>query len=420
MKIKVSSLGCRLNQSEIQSVITVLKERGHDITTGNEADVFIVNSCKVTLHSERKTRKLTYRALRACQDNPHARIFIAGCCADKPYHAGKLHYIPNDYKHLIPDIIDGKIGTGEIARCTPGRFNYPVPVKATTTRINLKIQDGCDNYCSYCIIPYTRGGPQNKPLSRVVSEFGKLLQAGYKEIVLTGVMIGKYRDSDHDLSDLVEKLLKTEGDFRLHLASLSPAHVTDKLVEQFGHEKTVKHLNLSLQSGSTAVLAKMNRHYTQDAYLDLVKKIRLVDRDFNLTTDVIVGFPQESDDDFQETLVVIRESGFSHIHTFRYSPRPGTAAAGYDNNVPEEVKRYRSREVIALYQQQKEAYYQKFHNRTSTLLSEKSFEGKTRGYNEYYIPVTMTECLERNRFYRIKTCSTPGHALMEGFLSEEQ
>ena len=260
--------------------------------------------------------------------------------------------------------------------------------------------------------------PQSKQLEQVESEFTSLLAAGYREIVLTGVMIGKYQHGDTDLAALVKLLLRIGGNYRLHLASLSPAHVSDELITHLENEKIVRHLNLSLQSGSDSILKRMNRKYTQRDYLSLVEKIRNIDNRFNLTTDVIVGFPGESDSDFSDTLTVIREAGFSHIHTFRYSSRPGTEAAGYKDNIPEEIKRIRSEEVIALYGRQKDVYYRGFHSCEAILLSEKSHNGKTRGFTEYYVPVEMGTKLERNNFYRIKTFFTPGATRLKGELTD--
>ena len=412
-KINIASLGCRLNQSEIQSVITILKSRGHVITQRDDADIFIVNSCKVTLHSERKTRKLIYQAERASKKN--SRIIVTGCCADKPERQGNILFIPNDYKHLIPDIIDEVIDVPEITKFPPSRFSLPAPTAGTTTRINLKIQDGCDNFCSYCIIPFTRGRAQSKAMDAVLNEFNDLLGAGYREIVLTGVMIGNYRHENAGLADLVSSLLDIPGEFRLHLASISPAYVTDRLIDLLDHDRLVRHLNISLQSGSDSILARMNRGYCSADYYRLVDKIRKKDNDFNLTTDVIVGFPGEGDDDFTETMSLIRNAAFSHIHTFRYSPRPGTAAFESDNTVSEEIKKERSIKVINLYLKQKEAYYAKFEGRESVLLSEKSYNGRTRGFNEYYVPVEMDRVLDRNTFIRIKTHAQPGAPRLQGW-----
>ncbi|HOO71719.1 MAG TPA: tRNA (N(6)-L-threonylcarbamoyladenosine(37)-C(2))-methylthiotransferase MtaB [Spirochaetota bacterium] len=412
VKINIESLGCRLNQSEIQSVITVLKNRGHVITQREDADIFIVNSCKVTLHSERKTRKLIYRAERASKKN--ARIIVTGCCADKPERQGNILFIPNDYKHLIPDIIDEIIDVTDLIKFPPSRFSLPAPTAGTTTRINLKIQDGCDNFCSYCIIPFTRGSAQSKAMDVVLNEFNDLLDAGYREIVLTGVMIGNYRHENADLADLVSSLLEIPGEFRLHLASISPAYVTERLIDVLDHDRMVRHLNLSLQSGSDKILERMNRGYTSSDYYRLVDKIKKKDRDFNLTTDVIVGFPGEGDDDFAETMSLIRHAAFSHIHTFRFSPRPGTAAFESDDNVSEETKKERSIKVIELYLKQKENYYMKFDGRESILLSERSYNSRTRGFNEYYVPVEMDRALDRNKFIRIKTHAEPGASRLRG------
>ena len=418
MKINVSSLGCRLNQSEIQSVITALRGRGHIITARDDADVFIVNSCKVTLTSERKTRQLLYRAEKAAR--PGAMIILTGCCAGVPEIRDGIIHVPNDYKHLIPDILDARLDINEISASPPSPFVLPAPTGATTTRVSLKIQDGCDNFCSYCVIPYTRGGPKSKPAEAVRREFVELLDAGYREIVLTGVMIGKYDGDGTSLAGLVSSLLETPGEFRIHLTSISAAFVDTRLIDLMAHDRIVKHMNLSLQSGSDRVLGMMKRGYTAREYMRTIEKIKSVEPDFNFTTDVIVGFPGETESDFGETLGLVREAGFSKIHTFRYSPRPGTASASVDDDVPDQTKKARSEAVIGLGMELKRRYYARFDGRESVFLSERSRGGETRGFNQYYVPVEIDSALRRNRFYRIVTVPGPDGLSLRGALVETE
>nr|HPG51029.1 MiaB/RimO family radical SAM methylthiotransferase [Spirochaetota bacterium] len=327
MKFRILSLGCRLNQSEIQSVSTALQENGHKPATGDDAEVVIINSCAVTQRSERKTRQLIYRAAGEPSGPGGKRIIVTGCVPGELRREGNIYYVPNDYKHRIPEIITRWEDFGEPEPELGARFSFTPPVRSSTSRVYLKIQDGCDNFCSYCIVPLVRGAPQSKPADRVAGELARLLEAGYREIVLSGVMIGNYRDGETDLAALVARLLSAEGRYRVHLTSISPLSVNPALIDLLSHEKIVRHLHLSLQSGSDRILAAMNRHYTRAAYRELTDRIRGGIPDFNFTTDVIVGFPGETGADFEDTLGLIRDAGFSHVHTFRFSPRPGTKAA---------------------------------------------------------------------------------------------
>ena len=412
MRIKISSLGCRLNQSEIESVSTVLQEKGHVITRNDDADIYIINACAVTVHSERKTRKLINQSIKAIAGESEKKIIVTGCTGDETIADGNITYLSNDHKHLIPEIIENEIQAADINEEMSARFDYQTPLKASTTRINLKVQDGCDRFCSYCIIPYMRGGPQSKPLKNAVDEFKKLVDAGYKEIVLTGVMIGNYSWENSDLGNLVEKLLEQKGEYRIHLASISPTSVDDRLIDLFTHEKMVRHINLSLQSGSNRILEKMNRHYTRESYLNLVNKIRKKISLFNFTTDIIVGFPGESDDDFNDTLKLIKDAKFSHIHTFRYSPRPGTKAFELGDSVHESIKKERSRQVIELYTKQKHEFYKKFNGLESIIITEKAKKDYTPGFNEYYVPVQVEGKQKRNIFLKVKTYYDKSRAVL--------
>lgn len=414
MKIKIESLGCRLNQSEIESVSTALQYMGHDIVTSGDADIYIINSCAVTGRSERKARQLIYRAIEKTGGSDKSRIIVTGCATDAITGDRNITYVSNDHKYLIPEIIEG-IASG-YDKMAPSRFGFTAPLKCSTNRVNLKIQDGCNNFCSYCIIPFMRGEPQSRSYDDIISEFRLLLDNGYKEIILTGVNIGKYEDRERDLAALVSGILGLKGEFRLHLTSLDPDSASDELITLFADRRMVKHLHLSLQSGSDTVLRRMNRPYTRAGYLEAVKKLKTVDPDFNFTTDVIVGFPGETDEEFSDTVSLVKEAGFSHIHTFRYSPRPGTEAALMDDAVPEIVKTERSKEIINLYMQQKESFYEKFHGRSGVFLSEKFRSGVTTGFNEHYIPVEIEEKLPRNEFFNIKTEYSAGSYKLKGII----
>ncbi|HRX49506.1 MAG TPA: tRNA (N(6)-L-threonylcarbamoyladenosine(37)-C(2))-methylthiotransferase MtaB, partial [Spirochaetota bacterium] len=414
MKIKIESLGCRLNQSEIESVSTALQNMGHDIVTSGAADIYIINSCAVTGRSERKARQLIYRAIDKTGGSDRKRIIVTGCATEAITTDSSITYVSNDHKYLIPEIIEG-IASG-YEKMKPSRFGYTSPLKCSTNRVNLKIQDGCNNFCSYCIIPFMRGVPQSRPYNDIITEFRLLLDNGYKEIVLTGVNIGKYDNNGRGLASLVSGILGLEGEFRLHLTSLDPDSASDELIKLFADRRMVKHLHLSLQSGSDSVLRRMNRPYTRAEYTAAVNKLKAVDPDFNFTTDVIVGFPGETDEEFSDTVSLVKDAGFSHIHTFRYSPRPGTEAALMNDAVPEIIKTERSKEIINLYMRQKESFYSRFSGRSGTFLSEKFRSGVTTGFNEHYIPVEISEKLPRNEFFNIRTEYSPGSYKLKGFI----
>jgi len=416
MKIKISSLGCRLNQSEVDSVATVLIDRGHSIVKNYDADVYIVNACSVTLRSERKTRQLVYRALGATNEN--ALVILTGCTGDVHFEDGILH-ISNDHKYLIPDLIDNYITPSDLKKTSSSRFSYVSPVKSPTNRVNLKIQDGCDRYCSYCIIPYMRGEPQSKPMKDVLHNFNELIDAGYSEIILSGVMIGNYNDKGNSLEDLVEELLKIQAYFRIHLTSISPSSVSHKLIDLLSHENMVHHLHLSLQSGSDTVLQRMNRSYTGNDYRTVVNNLRKKDSLFNFTTDIITGFPGETDAEFNDTIQLVTDVMFSHIHTFRFSPRPGTKAADMTNQVEEYIKTERSNIVQDLCLKMKSQFYNQFRGRETIFLSEKFKKGVTTGFNEYYVPIEIVDHLPKNQFYRVRTEYEEGSLSCNASIIEE-
>ena len=418
MRIHIASPGCRLNQAEIESVATELKNNGHIITHAYDADMYIINSCSVTGKSERTVRNLIYKAAEACGVRAPGHIILTGCATDSLRTMPEIIYVSNDHKYLIPEIVNGTIPAKNIEKKPESRFNYTVALGCSTRRVNLKIQDGCDNYCSYCIIPLMRGAPVSKPFSTAISEFRTLIENGFREVILTGANIGKYHDGGNDLSSLVQSLLEVPGDFRIHLSSLDPECITPGIAELFSHKRMVRHLHLSLQSGSDRILKFMNRRYTGDDYLHAVESLRRLNPDINLTTDVITGFPGETDSDHRATVDLIKQASFSHVHTFRYSPRPGTKAALMKDTVPEKTKSDRSAEIIILSQEQKNTYYRRFNDRTGRFLSETSRGGITPGFNEYYVPVRINTKLQPNTFFTVQTAYIEGSNILSGKIIE--
>ncbi len=400
MKIKVFTLGCRLNQYELQSIITQLKTKGHEVfnhKTDTIPDLTIINTCIVTGKSETKSRNLINRAKLKSK-----KVIVAGCYAKKIKKEGEIVYLSNDYKSLIPQIVDNWNLLDQIDTLNTSRFKYTPPVKATTTRVNLKIQDGCDNFCSYCIVPLVRGNPISKPLSDIVDEFKILINNGFKEVVITGVSIGKYTYNQINLSKLLSTLLHIDGHFRLHLSSIDPNDVNEELIALFHSKKMVKHLHLSLQSGSNKILKQMNRKYSREDYLLKVKQIKDVYPHFNFSTDLIVGFPGESEKDHQDSITLIKEVGFSHVHTFKFSPRPLTKAFDMPDKIKEPIKKNRSEKIINLAENYKTKYYEMFHHQISEVLIEKSNENGSYGLNQYYIPIEIIGKQPKNEIIKVK------------------
>lgn len=422
MKIRITNLGCRLNRAEIESISTALQESGHEIVAGDDADLFIINSCAVTVKSQGATMRHLKRFSELAARRG-GRVVLAGCVAERLRREGNVFHVPNDQKAMIPEIVERWEDFGAPPAPDSARFDYALPVRASTTRANLKIQDGCGNFCSYCIVPLVRGAPRSKPRDLVLDECARLVAAGFREIVLTGVMIGNYsREGSGDgseLADLVEALLNLPGRFRLHLTSLMPVLVTPKLAELLGHEKMVKHLHLSLQSGSDAVLGRMNRPYGREEYLSLAERLRASVPDINLTTDVIAGFPGETEHDFLDTLDLVRDAGLSRVHAFRYSPRPGTRAAAMPDQVPEQIKRERSARLISVSDSLARAYRARFQGRRSIFLSERARGGRTSGFNEYYLPIEVAGSLPRGEFYSVITRLQPEREALAGDVARE-
>ncbi len=422
MKIRITNLGCRLNRSEIESISTALQEMGHEIVPGDDADLFIINSCAVTLKSQGATMRHLKRFSELAARRG-GRVIMAGCVAERLRREGNVFHVPNDHKAMIPEIVERWEDFGAPPAPESARFDYTLPVRASTTRANLKIQDGCGNFCSYCIVPLVRGAPRSKPRDLVLDECARLVAAGFREIVLTGVMIGNYsREGSGDgseLADLAGAILDLPGRFRLHLTSLMPVCVTPKLTELLGHEKMVKHLHLSLQSGSDAVLRRMNRPYGRKEYLSLSGRLRAAVPDINLTTDIIAGFPGETERDFLDTLGLVRDAGLSRVHAFRYSPRPGTAAAAMPDQVPEKVRRERSARLISVSEALALAYRARFQGRRSLFLSERARGGRTSGFNEYYLPIEVAGTLPRGEFYSVITRLQPEREALAGDVARE-
>ena len=408
-KISFKTLGCRVNLYETDALASRFKAAGYDIAESDgDADVFIVNTCTVTNTSDQKCRQAIHQIRRK---HPEALIAVTGCMVnhrkEELLQSGIADYvIDNERKSALFDIIDEHFRTGHSDPEGYDRdlFSYQPAFDTFHTRSLIKIHDGCNNFCSYCIIPMVRGRSTSRPAEDIYNNVREVVAHGFKEIVLTGVNMGRYHDGDTNFEDLVEHLININGDFRVRVSSIEPDQFSDRFLQLFQHEKLAPHMHICLQSGSEDTLRRMHRFYTAAQFRDMCQRIKAFRPDFNLTTDIIVGFPGETEETFQESCNFAREIGFSHIHTFKYSKRTGTKAAAMPNQIPESEKSRRSEIMRAISLENKQRYFEQMKGRTQRLLIERiDSKGIARGYGENYIPIQVQDNgLEKNTFIEVK------------------
>lgn len=344
-KFKTVTLGCRTNQYESQAYTDQLKNLGYSVASDSEAaDLCIVNTCTVTESADSSSRHKIRALLRA---NPNAKVVVTGCLVE---NAAK------DLAEIDPrlQIVSNLQKENLIAEVFPGVEDLPefkIEQFEAHTRAFVKVQDGCNSFCTYCVIPYVRGRSRSKPLDQVLNEVRDLVANGFKEIVLTGINIGDYdgEDGSSRLCDLIQAVDQIEGLERIRVSSIDPDEVDQDLLNAIIHsKKTCPSMHIVLQAGSNAVLKRMNRKYTKQMFLDTYKRLKQHNPDFTLTTDIIVGFPGETEGDFQETLEIVEQVKFAKVHMFPYSRRPRTRAALYKNTVPDAVIKQRKEKLLRL------------------------------------------------------------------------
>jgi threonylcarbamoyladenosine tRNA methylthiotransferase MtaB len=409
-KVAFKTMGCRLNQFETDSLVTDFYHAGYEIVSFNEkADVYVVNTCTVTNQGDKKSKNVINQAVRSAGDN--SLVLVTGCMAvsQKEYleSRGDLSYVvDNKRKSSILTLVDAHF-KGEIVHPSDlpqNLFNFSLVEKGFHTRCAIKIQDGCDNFCTYCIVPKVRGRAVSRPAEDILKNIRQSLALGNKEMVLTGVNISRYAYEGLKFDGLVEKILNLPGDFRVRISSVEPEGFTEKLISLFENPKLCPHLHLCLQSGSDSVLKSMRRLYGREQFLNITDRFQRKYPGFNFTTDIITGFPGETDEDFQQTLDLAGRIGFSHIHTFKYSVREGTRAEKLPGQISEKVKSERSEAVRRLAERMKIEYRKKFIGREQILLVERnSSKGGARGYGENYLPLVVKDRkLDSNAFCRVK------------------
>lgn len=404
-KIAFKTLGCRLNQYETDALASRFHTGSYELVDFNEAaDIYIVNTCTVTNQSDQKSRQTISQARKANQD---AVVVVTGCMANNHKQSllenSNINYVvDNERKSSLFSIIESHF-RGEVADpegFDKDLFSYDAAYKTFHTRSMIKIQDGCDNFCTFCIIPKVRGRATSRPAKAIYDNIREVIDYGFKEVVLTGVNIGRYREGDLNFERLVENILDIPGDFRLRISSIEPDGFSERFFELFDHPKLSPHLHLCLQSGSEDILLKMRRMYTARQFREMAEQLRNRYPDFNLTTDIIVGFPGESEADFAQTVHMARDLAFSHIHTFKYSVRSGTRAERMPEQLSEKIKNQRSEVIRNISEENKRAYLEQMAGKQQRLLVERiGADGIARGYGEHYFPIRLkNKTLEKNQF----------------------
>lgn len=415
--VAATTLGCKVNQAETDSMLDMLSAAGADIVDFEEkADIYIVNTCSVTNIADKKSRQMLHRAKKR---NPESIVIAAGCYVQSAKELLEQDesvdiVISNNKKKDITDIVNDYINVrkneGGDTPADGEKKEYFVDISKETeyeemgghvpvghTRAYVKIQDGCNQFCSYCIIPYVRGRIRSRSEEAVIAEVTELAESGIKEVVLTGIHIssyGKDKNNEGALIDLIDAISKIKGIKRIRLGSLEPGIITEDFVRRVSANKKVcPHFHLSLQSGCNTILKRMNRKYTREQYFEKCEMLREAYDAPALTTDVIVGFPGETDEEFEETVQYLTELNLYEMHIFKYSPRKGTVAAAMKDQVSPEVKNKRSDVLLELAERGKKAYEAKYEGAELEVLVEEVLHRENgtylRGHTERYMDILI-------------------------------
>lgn len=367
MNVSVVNLGCKVNRVESDTISLAYQSRGCEVTSPDDADIIVVNTCTVTGEAEKKTRKTIRKLLR---QNQEAKLLITGCAAT---------ISPDELSALDPRvfIIDKAELLADSTEALRIGDTFP-------TRVGVKVQDGCNHSCTYCIVHVARGKAWSRPCEDIVTEVVFLAESGVKEVVLTGIDLGSYHFENQSLVTLLRTLLEKTAhtDIRFRISSIEPCSIQKELIDLIAKSKgrICRHLHLPLQSGSSKVLKEMNRPYSSEFFLELCTDIKKQIPDISLSTDIIVGFPGETDQDFQETLSLAKRVGFTKIHVFRYSKRQGTPAAQRLDQISPEIKEQRAHELSCLGNELRQAYAQAYIGTNQDVVIEQPGLGTTESY----------------------------------------
>ncbi len=407
MKFYIETFGCKVNAYESNYIKNSLIASGFLFTDKmNEANLIIINTCTVTNTADSKCKKFVRRVRR---ENKDSILVVVGCSVQNNFA---------EYQNMDIDILLGNIGKSNIPNLikeyieTNEKYNYYSQNRDLTfedmqidnfdhTRAFIKIQDGCDNFCSYCIIPFMRGKCRSKDFNTIMKEAQELVKSNHHEIVLTGIHTGSYNYEGHDLVDVINELSKIDGLERIRLSSVEITELNDKFMTMLkNNSKFCNHLHIPLQAGSDNTLKKMNRKYDMNYFFDKINTIRSIRPDISITTDIIVGFPEESDEDFNETYVNAQKLKFSKIHVFPYSKRNGTKASML-KEVKDIEKTNRVHKLIELSNQLELEYNHQFNGKEVEVLIEEVKNNISVGHTSNYLKVQIPKKLEKNKLYKV-------------------
>ncbi len=417
MTFNIVTFGCKVNQCESENILEDMVKNSFTFTDSFEnANIVIINSCTVTAESDRKLRQTINKIKKI---NPDCVTVLSGCMPQaEPEFAKKLKNIDviigNSNKSSIPKILKNHLENRQkifdvlpIKNITEFE-NTDINYNPNRSRAFLKIEDGCNRFCSYCIIPYARGKIRSKPIENIKEDAYNLAKNGYKEIVLVGINLSSYGfDLGYDLSDVVKTISESQEIRRIRLSSLEPDLMTDEIINKLSKlPKLCPQFHLALQSGSNNILKSMRRCYTREDFISIVQKIKAKFKNATFTTDVMVGFPGETEKDFNDTLSLIKEIGFLKVHVFPYSVRPGTLAANMENQVSKSVKTQRVRKVIEISSESAKLIFESFLGKEFEVLYETENEKNYfEGYTENYIPVKVKSDVDiKGKLLKTKLC----------------
>ena len=411
----IITLGCKVNQYESEAVEELFLQKGYEKAQTN-ADIYVINTCTVTNMSDRKSRQMISKARR---DNPDAIVAVMGCYSQvKPEEVAEIEGVDivlgsrnkENVVDLCEDILQNKNAIDKIIAPSESKIFEELQISNQTemTRAYIKIQDGCNMYCSYCLIPYARGNIVSRDIDSIVEETKRLADNGFKEIVLTGIHVASYGkdfDSDISLIDVIEAVASVEKIKRIRLSSMEPRHISLDFLERMkATGKACDHFHLSLQSGSDDILKAMNRKYDSKMYKEKVDLIRDVFPNAGLTTDIIVGFPGESQENHEETMEFVDEIKFAKTHLFKYSPREGTRAAKMTGQVDGNIKKQRLHDLERIEEKNRMDFLEEQIGKVLEVLieSKSDLEGYSGGYSTNYLKVNVKNHIPANTIVRVK------------------
>jgi threonylcarbamoyladenosine tRNA methylthiotransferase MtaB len=405
-KIQIQTFGCKVNQYESASFHSRFSELGHHIvSTGSESDIIVINTCSVTGKAGAQSRQAIRKAVR---DNPESKIVITGCYSQMagkelqsmPELKGKsVCIIGNGDKHIL---VDAALGEEFVPITLPAPLTKeteisPLPIRSfgNRTRAYLRIQDGCNSYCSYCIVPFTRGRSRSLTPAEVLRQAAVFADEGYREIVITGIHVGNYGmdlSEDIDISTIMNMLCRATPEIRYRLSSIEPTEISEDLLSTMAaNSNFMPHLHIPLQSGSDDILLRMNRQYTTNRFAEIVDLCRNTIEDVAVGIDILAGFPGETDKHFSSTLSFLEDLDFTYLHVFPYSKRPGTPAADFPDQIAGHLKEIRVKSLRQLSDHKKESYYRRFIGSIRPVLVEnkRNRTGLLKGFTDNYIPVSF-------------------------------